>query len=1109
MRTIKRWHQSCGNDLSFAALEQLEPRRLLAATLPAGFKETQFATGFEEVTSMDFAPDGRLFVTELDGRVRVVKNGSTLSTPFLSLKVDRYNNRGLIGLTFDPNFATNRYVYVFYSRPDLSNPNVVDNSTKNRVSRFRASGTNGDVVEAGSEVVLLDNIPNDRGGHNGGALHFGPDGMLYVTTGEAGVTSYSQNLNSLGGKILRLNVKNYPNSIIPSDNPFRGQTGKRGEIWAYGLRHPYTAAIHPVTGRMYANEVGGDLWDEVNEIQKGKNYGWPAVEGPSTNPAYTNGAYSYYHKGIDSAVVGGTFYTGNTFPTKYKDQYFFADFDQDWVKVLNPVTKSVTNFATGLRAPIDLDVGPDGALYYLAYNDRYSTAADRSVYKFQYVGDGNRAPTAEYTVNPTSGIAPMNVDFDASGSSDPDGDALTFRWDFGDGTSSTAMVVQHTYADPGQYIPKLTVTDSKGLADTKTLPTIDASNAVPTGTITSPANGTLYRAGDVISFSGAGTDPEDGTLAAARFAWSVRLVHNNHEHPFLNFNGVTSGSFVIPNPPDEVEANQSYRIKLTVTDSKGAADSSFVDVTPRTSVVTLNTNVPGLNLELDGRVVPAGHTFTGVENAIRTLNAPAAQTVGGKWYEFRSWSDGGAAQHDFNTPADDAAFTATYVEVPAPAVTALRAVADAYVRNGTYATANYGVATELAAKRSSTTGNTRETYLRFDLSSVASIDSARLRLFGRLADARNPSVTTTVYNASNTTWGESSITWNNKPVSGTTSRGSITVAGTTDNWYELDLTNFIKAEQAAGRARVTLVLKNLSVTDAWPIFASDEAAANRPELVVTATPAANPQGMVVSASNLTVPEGASASFTVRLAAQPASDVVVNVAGPASGDPDLTTATTTLTFTPANWDVAQPVTVAAAQDADATDGAASFTLSSDGLSSKVVTATEADDDRVTLSAADDAYVRDGASAGLNFGAAASLMVKRSSTLGNSRETYLRFDLSGVTTITTAKLRLWGLLTNTDGTSVQVAAYGTTDTGWTETGVTYNDRPPAQGAALATVTVSGTAGTWYEWDVAAYLNAEKAAGRNLVTLALLAPNIGNPVATFNSAEATTNKPVLQIT
>ena len=160
------------------AMEGLETRNLFAASLPSGFTETRVVTGLPEVTSMEFSPDGRIFITELAGKVSIIKNGAKLSTPFMSIPVDRYNNRGLIGLTFDPNFATNRYIYIFYSKVDPNNPDVANNGSVNRLSRFRASNTNKDVVEAGSEVVLLDNIPNGLGGHNGGALKFGKDGML-------------------------------------------------------------------------------------------------------------------------------------------------------------------------------------------------------------------------------------------------------------------------------------------------------------------------------------------------------------------------------------------------------------------------------------------------------------------------------------------------------------------------------------------------------------------------------------------------------------------------------------------------------------------------------------------------------------------------------------------------------------------------------------------------------------------------------------------------------------------------------------------------------------------------------------------------------------------
>jgi glucose/arabinose dehydrogenase len=988
------------------AMEGLESRRHFAVTLPAGFKETRIVTGLPEVTSMEFAPDGRLFITELAGKVRIVKNGVALSTPFLSLNVDQFNNRGLIGLTFDPNFALNRYIYVFYSKVDPNNPDVENNASANRVSRFTANNTNKDVYQMGSEVVLLDNIPNGLGGHNGGALKFGKDGMLYVTTGETGLAKYGQDLTTLAGKILRLNVKNYPNSIIPTDNPFVGQAGKRAEIWAYGMRHPYTAAIHPTTGMYLVNDVGGDKWEEIDEIQKGRNYGWGNVEGNSTNTAYKNPMYTYSHNGSSAAIVGGTFYTGTQFPAEYKDKYFFADFEDDWVKVLDTSSKVVTGFATGLKAPVDMDMGPDGALYYLAYNDRYSTTANRSVYKFEYVGAGNRAPLAEYTVNPITGNAPLTVSFDASNSSDPDGDTISYLWDFGDGTTSTDMVTTHTYDTAGSFIPKLTATDPGGLFDTDTLPTIKTNNSAPTGTITLPAAGTTYRAGSTISFTGTGTDPEDGTLGAASLSWAVRLFHNEHSHPFLTFNGVSGASFKIPDP-GEIDPVQWYRITLTVTDSAGGTHSSFIDVKPEVSTVTLATSVPGLSVNLDGQSMPDGSQFTGVENAARTLSAPQVQTLNGKWYAFDSWSDAGAAQHDIATPVDDTTFTASYHEIPVPESATLTSAADAYVRDGASATTNFGDAIELVVKKSTTAGNSREAYINFDTSSAAPGGTAKLRLYGQLGNLTGTikPVPVGVYAIADNTWDEAALTYNTRPAAGTLLKSFSVVQGGAQ-WYEIDVTSYVESERAAGRNVVGFLLRATAATDPLATFGSDESA-NRPELVLAPKP-------------------------------PSQDYA-------------------------------------------------------------------------LPAVADATVRNGTFGNTNYGNDVNFFVKKSSTSGNTRESYLKFDLSAITTpITAAKLRLFGALTNvTDAGIPNVAIYKATTTTWSEPTITYNNRPAASTTILAQKPITGTVGQWFEFDLTSFLQAEKAAGRSVVTLVLKATNTTNPVAAFNSGEAVNFPPELVVT
>ncbi len=223
-----------------------------AATLPPGLVEKQIATNLPGVpTSMAFAPDGRLFVCLQQGQVRVIKNGFLLSTPFLSIPVDSLNERGLLGIAFDPNFATNHYVYLYHTIPG-SPPH-------NRISRYTAAG---DIAVSNSEAVILD-LNSLSGDHNnGGALHFGPDGKLYVGVGDGGNSSNAQTLSNLLGKILRINA----DGSIPADNPFYNTaTGNNRAIWALGLKNPFTFAFQPGSSRMFINDVGTAFYEEIND----------------------------------------------------------------------------------------------------------------------------------------------------------------------------------------------------------------------------------------------------------------------------------------------------------------------------------------------------------------------------------------------------------------------------------------------------------------------------------------------------------------------------------------------------------------------------------------------------------------------------------------------------------------------------------------------------------------------------------------------------------------------------------------------------------------------------------------------------------------------------
>jgi len=335
---------------------------LRAATLPAGFIETQYGSTLTpgRPTAMAFAPDGRLFVCLQTGQLRVIKNGALLANPFVSLTVDSFGERGLLGIAFDPSFASNQFVYVYHTVPGTP--------AHNRVSRFTA---NGDVAAVGSETAILDldNL-SDATNHNGGAIHFGPDDKLYVAVGENANAANAQTLSNRLGKLLRINA----DGSIPSDNPFFGvASGANRAIWALGLRNPFTFGFQPGTGRLFINDVGQNTWEEINDGIAGSNYGWSICEGfcAPPNANFRDPLFEYGH-GMSGttgcAIVGGAFYNPaiNQFPASYTGKYFFGDLCSGWIRLFDPSNNTASAFATGISTLVDLKIGPEGSLYYLA-----------------------------------------------------------------------------------------------------------------------------------------------------------------------------------------------------------------------------------------------------------------------------------------------------------------------------------------------------------------------------------------------------------------------------------------------------------------------------------------------------------------------------------------------------------------------------------------------------------------------------------------------------------------------------------------------------------------------------------------------------------------------
>jgi glucose/arabinose dehydrogenase len=338
---------------------------------PAGFSLATLTGALNAATAFAVAPDGRLFVCEQAGTLRVFKNGALLATPFATLATSANGERGLLGVAFDPAFAANGYVYVYYTSA-LPAPH-------NRVSRITADPANPDLMKAGTELALVD-LPDlsSATNHNGGALHFGPDGKLYVGVGENANGANAQSMATTLGKLLRFN----PDGSIPTDNPFYATaSGANRAIWALGLRNPFTFGFQPGTTRLHINDVGQSTWEEINLGSAGANYGWPTVEGKAAPPnaAFTDPLFAFGHPSAPAGQPGstGTFLQGiailgaafdppgSLWSAPYQGSYYFADYTGGWIARLHLASGTVSTFSTGFGPLADLAFGTDGSLYVL------------------------------------------------------------------------------------------------------------------------------------------------------------------------------------------------------------------------------------------------------------------------------------------------------------------------------------------------------------------------------------------------------------------------------------------------------------------------------------------------------------------------------------------------------------------------------------------------------------------------------------------------------------------------------------------------------------------------------------------------------------------------
>ena len=699
--------------------------QLATQALPEGFVREDVVGGLNGGVGFDFASDGRIFIAEKAGTVKVFQNGRLLSQPFINLtrEVNNTNDRGLLGIAVHPQFPQQPYVYLLYTydppevqgRVDMGGPDGTGARVARLIRVTADASQSYNAAVPGSEVVLLgknstyanigdswarnsptqscfnsgayvqDCLPADELSHTIGTVRFGSDGSLFVGNGDGAnynsVQSYAVralDTNSLSGKLMRINPitgEGYGNNPFYDGNP----NSNRSKVYSYGLRNPFRFAIQPGTGEPFIGDVGWGTWEEVN-TGRGKNFGWPCYEGGNgsslqqggyralsqctalyTAPNVTAGLYAYNHGGGGSSVQMGDFYSGTRYPEAYRGALFFSDINQGWIKYLK------LNGNGTLASVNDFLTSASGVTQITAgpQGDLYlMDIYGGKLTRLRYTAPTTIPLVASANADTLQGAAPLPVNFSSAGSSGTG--TLRFSWNFGDGATSAESNPAHTFAAPGVYKVTLSVSDDSGDSASSSL-TVRANNTPPTATILSPASGSKYSVGDLIAFSGSATDPEQGNLPADVLTWSVKLHHSEHVHlDILPPTTGAQGSFAA-----EDHSDSTYlELCLKATDAFGEDDTNCVSLYPNKASYTLDTVPSGLELPWEGVSRKTPFTVETNVGAQQQLVAPAQQGSA----TFSSWSDGGAATHSIKIGTTPMRLVATYSTPPQVSSYSARAV---------------------------------------------------------------------------------------------------------------------------------------------------------------------------------------------------------------------------------------------------------------------------------------------------------------------------------------------------------------------------------------------------------------------------------------------------
>ena len=589
----------------------------------------------------------------------------------------------------------------------------------------------------------------------------------------------------LDGAILRVNPDT--GDAMPN-NPNAGSSdANMRRIVAYGLRNPFRITVRPGTNEVWAGDVGWNTWEEINRVPDPtaapRNFGWPCYEGNDRQVSYDNlnlnlcetlysqGAsaitapyYTYNHASRvvngescptgGSSISGMAFYEGGSFGPEYQGALFFSDYSRNciWAMMRGanglPDPNNRVTFAPGAAGPVDLQVGPGGDLY-------YANMEGGTIRRIRG-SNSNQAPTAVATANPTSGAAPLTVNFSGTASSDPNpGDSLSYAWDLdgdGDFDDSTSATPSRTYTTPGPVNVRLRVTDTGGLTDIAGVAI--SVGTPPTATISSPAAGTTWKVGDTLSFSGSAQSSSGAALPASALAWQLNLEHCNrtgatcHTHVVQQWQGVASGSFVAP----DHEYPSYLELVLTATDGAGLSSTVKRRLDPQTVPLTLESDPAGIDLTMGSETATAPYTRDVILGSRNAITAPTPVTLPSGTYVFSSWSDGGARTHDVTAGPGGVTVRATYARA-----TSVK-LAGADVVGSNVSEANRGTA---EVYRTTATADGTATSLHLRLASNSSATALVLGLY-----AANASGQPTTLLATGRLNNPQAGAWNEVPVNG-------------------------------------------------------------------------------------------------------------------------------------------------------------------------------------------------------------------------------------------------------------------------------------------------------------------------------------------------------